>query len=492
MGPDLFSDILVGWPKMPQTPPAESEPSNEADSRQVPTGMPPTKAAGAILEKISEDDDRLPQRPVVWLGMMAGAAVVGAAAGLVGVLFRLTLGLAARERTAMVEFSHAHLPAWASWLIPVSVCGGGAAIGSWLTERLAPHTAGSGIPRIESVLRNHLKPAGPLILPVKFVGGALSIGSGLALGREGPTVQMGGTVGRIFDDLTGRFTPEPWTMIAAGAGAGLAVAFNAPLAAAFFVVEELIHRFSARIFSATLVACIAGTLVLRASLGNQTDFHVASGGSIPATVLPEYLLLGAIAGLCGVAFNISLLASLNLFQYFNQWPSGTKGAIVGAVAGLVAWFSPGVVGGGEGLAQAALAHSMAWRLIVSLIAVRFLLTIVSYGCGAPGGIFAPLLALGALLGAAFDRGVGVFGHGANVPSAYVVVAMAACFTAVVRSPLTAVVLVLEMTGAWTLILPMMAASVTAYAVPELLGNPPIYDSLRERDEAIELAQGKRT
>jgi CIC family chloride channel protein len=472
----------------PATPPVK----NASPARHVPKGVTPTVAAGKILDNIADNDDRLPRQPLKWLWMMLAATLVGAAAGLVGAFFRLTLEWAALHRTAMVQFAQAHAPPWASWIIPVGVCACGAAIGSWLTERLAPHTAGSGIPRVEGVLRNHLKPAGALILPVKFIGGALSIGSGLALGREGPTVQMGGTVGRLFDDLFERYMPEPWTMIAAGAGAGLAVAFNAPLAATLFVVEELIHRFSARIFSATLVACIAGTLVLRAMLGNATVFHVAPGGSIPATVLPQYLLLGAIAGFGGVGFNLMLLASLNLFQHFNRWPSGSKGALVGAAAGLIAWFSPRVVGGGELLAQDALAHQIVWQMILSLLVVRFILTMASYGCGAPGGIFAPLLALGALLGTAFNRGIGLFAHSPTEPSAYAIVAMAALFTAVVRSPLTGVVLVLEMTGAWTLILPMMAASVTAYAVPELLGNPPIYDSLRDRDEAIERSQGKKT
>ncbi len=457
-------------------------------SQDVLKGVPPTVAAGRILDNIADDEDRLPRQPLKWFGLMVAAAVVGCVAGLVGVLFRLTLQWTDHARTALVGFSHLHCPPWASWMIPVGVCGTGAAIGSWLTERLAPLTAGSGIPRVEAVLRNHLKPAGALILPVKFIGGALSIGSGLALGREGPTVQMGGTVGRLFDDVFERYVPEPWTMIAAGAGAGLAVAFNAPLAATLFVVEELIHRFSARIFSATLVACIAGTLVLRAMLGNATDFHVAFGGLVPATVLPQYLLLGAIAGLFGVLFNVSLMASLYLFHRFSNWPSGTKGALLGAIAGLLAWFYPAVVGGGEPLAQQAIDHQIVWRLILPLLAVRFLLTMGSYGCGAPGGIFAPLLALGALLGHAFDCGISLIAHGDAQPSAYVVVAMAACFTAVVRSPLTAVVLVLEMTGAWTLILPMMAASITAYAVPELLGNPPIYDSLRKRDESLERAQ----
>ncbi len=200
------------------------------------------------------------------------------------------------------------------------LCAAGAYVSVWLTQRLAPQTAGSGIPRVEAALRAHLDPVGAMMLPVKFIGGVLSIGSGLAMGREGPTVQMGGTVGRLIGDRLRRIVPEPWTLIAAGAGAGLAVAFNAPLAAALFVMEELLHRFSARVFSATLIACITGTVVLRAIVSQATDFTVASFGQVPAGVLPNYLLMGVVAGFLGVAFNITLLASLRLFDRADNWP----------------------------------------------------------------------------------------------------------------------------------------------------------------------------
>jgi CIC family chloride channel protein len=368
------------------------------------------------------------------------------------------------------------------------LCAGGATLACYLTERLAPQTAGSGIPRVEAVLRHHLRPAAFWILPVKFIGGALGIGSGLALGREGPTVQMGGTIGRYVSDALKRYLPEPWTLIAAGAGAGLAVAFNAPLAAVVFVVEELLHRFSARVFSATLLACISGTVVLRFMLGNVTDFGAPRLAVLPADVLPSYLLLGLLAGLLGVAFNVSLIAGMRVSERAAKWPRGTKGALVGAAAGLLAWYSPRMVGGGETLAQDATVNSIPWLVLCGLLLVRFALTISSYSSGAPGGIFAPLLALGALLGSAFSAAEASLFHHAQDPAPYAIVAMAACFTAVVRSPLTGVILLLEMTGSWPLILPMMAASVTAYAVPELLGNPPIYDSLRDRDEATECAE----
>jgi CIC family chloride channel protein len=447
-----------------------------------------TQIAAQMLEAIAEDEDRLPPRPGQWFFLMIFASLVGAAAGLVGGAFRIALMELARGRAEVISWSHQHGMWWFGWIFPTGLCAIGAGIACYLTQRLAPQTAGSGIPRIESVLRHHLRPATFWILPVKFVGGALGIGSGLALGREGPTVQMGGTIGRLTSDALVRYLPEPWTLIAAGAGAGLAVAFNAPLAAVVFVVEELLHRFSARVFSATLMACISGTVVLRLMLGNATEFGSPRLTLLAADVLPSYLLLGLLAGLLGVAFNVSLVAGMRVSDRAAKWPLGAKGAMIGAAAGLLAWYSPGLVGGGEGLAQSAIVSSTPLRLLCVLFLARFALTISSYSSGAPGGIFAPLLALGALLGSGFAAAESVVLHQHQDQAPYAIVAMAACFTAVVRSPLTGVVLLLEMTGSWPLILPMMAASVTAYAVPELWGNPPIYDSLRERDEAKEKAE----
>lgn len=234
--------------------PERNDPAKSPKMRETPVT--------ALMTGIAEEEDRLPRRPLQWLGLMVAAAFVGAVAGLVGAGFRIALFWLSTLRTSVVAFGHLRAPSWAGWIIPTGLCAAGTAAGSWLTQRLAPQTAGSGIPRVEAVLRNHLRPAAHILL-VKFIGGSLSIGSGLALGREGPTVQMGGTIGRLVSDRLRRFVSEPWTLIAAGAGAGLAVAFNAPLAAVIFVVEELLHRFSARVFSATLVACITGTLVLR-------------------------------------------------------------------------------------------------------------------------------------------------------------------------------------------------------------------------------------
>ncbi len=457
--------------------------SSSANPATADASSVPAPVRRELVEGIAEDQDRLPRDPRRWIPLMVVAIFVGVGTGLIGAAFRLALMWMDVWRERVLEFSHARVPPEIGWVIPTAFCAGGAGLGVYLAERFAPETAGSGIPRVEAVLRNHLLPASIRVLPVKFVGGVLAIGAGLALGREGPTVQMGGTIGRLFGDRFGRFLPEPWTLIAAGAGAGLAVAFNAPLAAAIFVAEELIRRFSVRVFVATVVSCIVATTVSRGIIGNRPDFQVAPLGYAAPATLVGYLFLGAAAGLLGIAFNRCLLWTIQMSGRAAQWPRGSKGALVGAAVGLLAWKAPHLIGGGEIVAERAITLPTTLFVAVSFLLLRFVLTLGSYGCGAPGGIFAPLLALGALLGAVFAGAC----HLCRIPmdlTPCAIIAMAALFTAVVRSPLTAVVLLLEMTGSWTLILPMMAASVSAYAIPELFGNSPIYDSLRERDETL--------
>jgi CIC family chloride channel protein len=188
--------------------------------RRRPTGpaTTPTAIATSKLDSIAEDEDRIPHRPIQWLVMMLLAAIVGAGVGLVGAAFRWSLLELENLRTGMIAWTHSHGVVEINWIIPVVLCAAGAGLACLLTQRFAPQTAGSGIPRVEAVLRNHLDSASAWILPVKFVGGALAIGAGLALGREGPTVQMGGTIGRLTGDALKKYLPEPWTLIAAGAG----------------------------------------------------------------------------------------------------------------------------------------------------------------------------------------------------------------------------------------------------------------------------------
>src|SRR5262245_56863120 len=202
------------------------------------------------------------------------ALIVGAAAGLVGAIFRLTLEQADRLRDALIGWAQAEK--LAGFLFVVATCASAALIAAWLVRRFSPHASGSGIPHVEVVLSGEIAPAPASLIAVKFSGGLLAIGSGLALGREGPSVQMGAGIAHLVGRAFRRDWPDCRTLMAAGAGAGLAAAFNAPIAGAVFVLEELVRRFELRIAIAALVASTTAIAAARLLLGDMPDFHVPS------------------------------------------------------------------------------------------------------------------------------------------------------------------------------------------------------------------------
>jgi len=308
----------------------------------------------------------------------------------------------------------------------------------------------------------------------------LAIGSGLALGREGPSVQMGASLGYLLGGSFRRNEPDCRLLLAAGAGAGLSVAFNAPIAGAVFVLEELTRRFDTRTAIVTFGASASSIAVGRILFGTTPDFQVVSLPYAGFGCLSVCLVLGVIAGLLGVAYNRSVLSVLTAANGLTHLPIVVRAAGVGAAMGLLGWCAPGLLGGGDQITQRALTGSEGGGLLVAVFLLRFALGPVSYAAGTPGGLFAPLLVLGAQSGLLF----GNYAHHwfpnlAGEPISYAVTGMAAFFTAVVRAPLTGIVLVVELTGCNTQLLPMLAACFAAMLVPTLLGNPPIYDSLQK-------------
>jgi CIC family chloride channel protein len=408
------------------------------------------------------------------------AVLVGLVAGLVAVAFRGALDGAEPLRDRLIAAAGGYGPL--GFLFPVGLGAAGATLSVWLVRRFAPEAAGSGIPHVKAVLHNLRRLAWRRVLAVKFVGGVAGIGAGLALGREGPTIQMGGAVG----DMVSRWFPstprERRTLVAAGAGAGLSAAFNAPLAGLVFVLEELQRNFAPAVFAMTLLASVIADATSRLLLGQLPVFHVADASIPPLGALPVSMLLGAAAGLLGVAFNRLLVGSLDLFHRIGAARSWAPGVAAGLVVGGVGWLAPQTLGSGSRLVEATLHGDVEASRLPVLFVLRSLLTMVSYGCGAPGGIFAPLLVLGSEIGLALgDVSHRVLPALVSDPTMYAVVGMAAYFSAIVRAPLTGVVLMVEMTGNYALILPLLAASLTAYGVADVLGDRPIYEALLERD-----------
>jgi CIC family chloride channel protein len=414
----------------------------------------------------------------VWICTVA--VLAGIVIGFVGGAFRWCLQLADRGRVELVDWSH-HLPG-PGWLVPIAVAAAGATLAA-LVVRWMPLAAGSGIQHVEAVYRGAARPPGLLLLPAKFVGGVLAIGSGLVLGREGPTVHMGAAIGAQAARYGGLSDPDVRMMQTALGGAGLAVAFNAPIGGALFTIEEATKSVRLKTVLATLCATATAVACARLILGDRPDFLVDPVAPLSTVWIPVFVVFGLITGCLGAFYSRLVLSMLDAVAAVPRIPAVAKASIIGAIVGLMAFVDPHAVGGGDALTQLIVGGgALALPLALGYLAVRVFAGPLSYAAAVPGGLFAPLLAVGALWGVLF---VGVLnllwpndGHSLAVPMA--IVGMAAFFGAVVRAPLTAVVLVIEMTGITALAVPMLAATAAAVLTAELLKSPPIYDSLRER------------
>lgn len=434
---------------------------------------------------------------LVLLSLLAGGVV-----GLVASLFRLALEWADARRVLVIAWAQG-VPIWGLVAV-VGACALAAAIAAWLVERFSPDSAGSGIPHVESVLQHDVPIAPWRLIPVKFVGGLLAIGSGLALGREGPSVQMGATIAHEVGRKLNWKTEDCRSLLAAGAGAGLATAFNAPIGGSVFVLEELVRRFDTRIAIVTFGASTGAIIVARVMLGAAPEFAVSGVVEPALMVMPAFLLLGVVMGLLGAFYNRLILAMLSVADSTKRVPKWAMAALVGVGVGLLGYFWPLAVGGGDAITRGALHFQDAIvpggdrsglaagaGTLALLFVIRFILGPLSYAAQTPGGLFAPLLAVGAQAGVLCALGWNALAMkalpGATVdPAAMGIVAMVGLFAAVVRAPLTGIVLVSEMTVGMTLLLPMIGVCVGAMLVPTMMGNEPIYESLKLR--AVRMAK----
>lgn len=436
------------------------------------------------MPHLPDDSSGLSAGEVKRRHIVVKAVVVGVIAGVLASAFRLALEHAEAWRERVVAGAGG-----GGLVVSIALSAAAGAVGVWLVRRFAPHAAGSGIPQLKSILLREAAPEWRRLLPVKFFGGLLTTGGGFALGREGPTVQMGSGIGHMVSELfkVREGEGERRALMSAGAGAGLGAAFNAPLSGVVFVLEELHGNFTPVMFVAAFLASVSGDVVARLLTNELPVFHL--GGMIAPGVatVPWAALLGVLAGAFGVLFNRVLLTTLDFRDRALRWPGWALGAAVGAIVGLTAWLVPGLAGSGGPLVQAALAGQIALGALPLFIVARFCLTMVSYSSGAAGGIFAPLLGLGALGGLLFGAGVhAISPHGAAglTPAIFGVLGMGAMFTAIVRAPLTGIVLMIELTGVYGFMLPLLVACLTAYGVAEALGNTPIYEALRLRSRSV--------
>jgi CIC family chloride channel protein len=411
------------------------------------------------------------------IGFVLAAAMVGVLTGLSAASFRLLLEQAARLRTGLAGWAHHH---WWGLIVVVLVCTAAATVAAALVHRVEPHAEGSGIPRVEAVADGRVRPDRFRLLPVKYVGGLLAIGSGMALGREGPSVQMGASAAVIVATVTRRNLADLRLLVAAGAAAGLATAFNAPIAGGVFVLEELVKRFDPRTTVATLVASASGFLAAHLLVESRYDFAMKPIAD-PRPVESGWILaIGVVTGLLGVLYNGAVMAALRRADA-SRLPREARAAATGALVGLLVWFAPNLVGSGDGLTQQALYGHGALLAVTGVLVLRFALGVVSYAAATPGGLFAPMLVLGSQAGLIVGLvAVHLTPHAVPSLPACALIGMAAFFTASVHAPVTGLILATEMTGNTNQLPPMLGACAVALLIAIALRSAPIYDRLAER------------
>jgi CIC family chloride channel protein len=409
------------------------------------------------------------------------AAIAGLLTGLIGGAFRWLVSLTLNQRVQWIDALRG-LP-WLAAIVSMMLSGVMVYLGFLLMRKLAPDTGGSGIPQIEGMLEGYFPLVWQRVLPVKFISGVLLLGGGMVLGREGPTIQMGGSIGKMVANGFRASQEQTRILVAASAGAGLTTAFNAPLAGILFVFEEMRPTFqnSVSAYRAVTLACITATIGLQMLLGNAPTLKLTQFQVPPLSSLWIFALVGIACGVIGYAFNLWLVRCLDWFANLSGIAYKSTGLVVGGFVGLMAWLYTPTTGGGEEMIIWSFDNVQPSHVLLLLFLVRFGMVILCYGSGAPGGIFAPLLSMATL----FCLGIARQTHAwfpdlLPHPEVLTIAGMGALVAATVRAPLTAILLTVEMTANYLLILPILVSCLAATMTAHGLGGRPIYTVLLER------------
>jgi len=399
----------------------------------------------------------------------------GVLAGLVAVAYRLLASWLDALRTGAFPGPDPwRFPVIAAWVALTATAGAATAF----MVRKAPLIKGSGIPQVKAALQRRLGMDWVRELPLKFLGGSLALGTGLSLGREGPSIQLGALVGAGVADLSGRTEAKRY-LVTAGAAAGIAAAFNAPLAGVLFCLEELHRSFSPVMLTCSMVAAFAAHAVAWLLAGGESVFGFPVQTVLPLGLYPAIVVIGAACGLAGAGFNAAIVGAQKLWKAAVP-PEWLRLVLAFIAGGLVAVAAPGIAGGGAPMVDLVAGGGIPLAVLAALAVGKFVFTTLSYGSGAPGGIFLPMLVIGAMLGGIGGRGLEAAGAGASWMGNCVMLGMVGFFTAVVRAPVTGAILIAEMSGSFAHFPALMLSAVVASLTASLLRSPPIYDTLLAR------------
>jgi hypothetical protein len=412
---------------------------------------------------------------------------VGSIVGLVIALFRIMIVKADHARQIAVHLVKVRpVYAFAVLLLLVLI--------AWILDKLIrfePDISGSGIPQIEGELKGLEDQNWRKVLAAKFAGCVLAIGGGLALGREGPSIQLGGMIGKGFARRKNALLTEERMLMSCGAGAGLAAAFGAPLAGVLFALEELHKNFSAEVLVSTMAASAVADYIAVNIIGLRPVFDFDVEHRIPLRLYWAVVLLGVILGILGVIYN-KLLDKMQ--DFFDRL--GNKFISIGImlmISFLMMFIYPTVLGSGNNLVKVISDGKFTLIALAILLVAKLLFSTGSFGTGTPGGIFLPLLVIGAITGGLYSTFLSTaFGVEEYYIKGFVIIAMAGFFSAIVRAPITGVILITEMTGNFMTLLSLVSASLVAYVVADLLGGEPVYDQLMHRRQRKKVESGSGT
>lgn len=420
------------------------------------------KSVGKLLKSYNK---------IRYIGMLEGL-LVGMASGFVVITFRLILEKLkhfAPYMAARCTENPALIFVW--FLILIA----GASV-VHLLLKWEPLISGSGIPQVSGELRGQIEQSWWKVLLAKLLGGSVAIGMGLSMGREGPSVQLGAMCGKGYSRLASKSLTEEKLLITCGAAAGLSAAFNAPIAGALFALEELHKGFNREVLVSSMASSIAANFVCRNVFGLAPIFDFSKAVPIPFSHVWLVILMGIIAGIFGAIYNRTTAFAQNLYEKINS--GYVKILISFFISGILAFILPQVLGGGSHLCVS-VATGIPLKMLLILFLVKFLFSISCFASGAPGGIFLPLLVMGSLLGGIFHGIFRALGLNLNL-EALVILGMAGAFSAIVRSPITGILLITEMTGNFTHLIFLSVVALIAYTVADLLNTQPIYDQLLRR------------
>lgn len=368
-------------------------------------------------------------------------------------------------------------PTWQKALIFPLITTLGGLISGILVYKFAPETKGSGIPYVKMTMARMGNMTRIRSIIVKFFAGVAGIGTGLSLGREGPSVQLGAGAGALVGRLFKMSGTNQDKLIAAGAGSAIGATFNAPIAGTIFVLEELVQKFTPALLFPVLVATVSAASLARHFLGSNPSFDLPKlQGGITVENIPVCIILGIVAGFLGVLFSKVIFFNNKLFDKMSKIPNYVKPAIAGLAVGLIGLVIPYVLGSGNFSVDLLLQHKFSLGLVLIIFIAKFFVTPFCFGSGAAGGIFLPMLMLGSFLGYIVSTVCNSFGFHTD-PIVIAILGMGAFLSAVARTPITAVVMVFEMTGGYSHILPIMLSAAIADLVAEKLNQKPIYASL---------------